>query len=221
MNKKYEIERENNIIKYKKKIEEKKKKMEIEDQQFQNKIREINLQLQFKNVGKGEIEFKNNQNNEIGLERKYNYLQNKTLEDKLEEEKIIWEKIKNKFNNAKDINEHYKNIIQNYNKKFIDASLISKMINDEDNKYMKAVVDREKILKKYQKEDYKEKNKLSELLSLNILKNKKVSKSVVVKNKYYNTFDNERNLKIAVDSDEEEINYIKNKLQTENKLEEK
>ena len=221
MNKKYEIERENNIIKYKKKIEEKKKKMEIEDQQFQNKIREINLQLQFKNVGKGEIEFKNNQNNEIGLERKYNYLQNKVLEDKLEEEKIIWEKIKNKFNNAKDINEHYKNIIQNYNKKFIDASLISKMINEEDNKYMKAVVDREKILRKYQKEDYKEKNKLSELLSLNILKNKKVSKSVVVKNKNYNTFDNERNLKIAVDSDEEEINYIKNKLQTENKLDEK
>ena len=221
MNKKYEIERENNIIKYKKKIEEKKKKMELEDQQFQNKIREINLQLQFKNVGKGEIEFNNNKNNEIGLERKYNYIQNKALENKLEEEKIIWEKIKNKFKNAKDINDYYKNIIQNYNKKFIDASLISKMINEEDNKYMKAVVDRERILKKYQKEDYKEKNKLSELLSLNILKNKKVSKSVVVKNKYYNTFDNERNLKIAVDSDEEEINYIKNKLQTENKLDEK
>ena len=95
------------------------------------------------------------------------------------------------------------------------------MINDEDNKYMKAVVDREKVLKKYQKEDYKEKNKFSELLYLNILKNRKVNKSVVVKNKYLNTLGNEKNMKIAVDNEEEEVNYIKNKLETENKLDEK
>ena len=95
------------------------------------------------------------------------------------------------------------------------------MINDEDNKYIKAIVDREKVLKKYQKEDYKEKNKFSELLYLNILKNRKVNKSVVVKNKYLNTLGNEKNMKIAVDNEEEEVNYIKNKLETENKLDEK
>ena len=221
MNEKYKIERENNIIKFKKELQEKRKKMEIEDQQFSNKIRELKLNLQFQNVGKDEIEFQHNKNNEIGLERKYNYIQDKTLENKLAEEKINWENIKIRFNNAKDQNNYYKDIIQKYNEKFKNSSLIRKMINDEDNKYMKAVVDREKVLKKYQKEDYKEKNKFSELLYLNILKNRKVNKSVVVKNKYLNTLGNEKNMKIAVDNEEEEVNYIKNKLETENKLDEK
>ena len=221
MNEKYKIERENNIIKFKKELQEKRKKMEIEDQQFSNKIRELKLNLQFQNVGKDEIEFQHNKNNEIGLERKYNYIQDKTLENKLAEEKINWENIKIRFNNAKDQNNYYKDIIQKYNEKFKNSSLIRKMIIDEDNKYMKAVVDREKVLKKYQKEDYKEKNKFSELLYLNILKNRKVNKSVVVQNKYLNTLGNEKNMKIAVDNEEEEVNYIKNKLETENKLDEK
>ena len=221
MNEKYKIERENNIIKFKKELQEKRKKMEIEDQQFSNKIRELKLNLQFQNVGKDEIEFQHNKNNEIGLERKYNYIQDKTLENKLAEEKINWENIKIRFNNAKDQNNYYKDIIQKYNEKFKNSSLIRKMINDEDNKYIKAIVDREKVLKKYQKEDYKEKNKFSELLYLNILKGGGVNKSVVVKNKYLNTLGNEKNMKIAVDNEEEEVNYIKNKLETENKLDEK
>ena len=221
MDKKYKIERENNIIKLKKEMLEKRKKMEIEDQQFSNKIRELKLHLQFQNVGKDEIEFKHNKNNEMGLERKYNYIQDKTLENKMAEEKINWENIKLRYNNAKEKNNYYKDIIEKYNEKFKNSSLIRKMINDEDNKYMKAVVDREKVLKKYQKEDYKEKNKFSELLCLNILKNKKINKSVVVKNKYLNTFGNEKNIKIVSDNDEEEVNYIKNKLETENKLDEK
>ena len=95
------------------------------------------------------------------------------------------------------------------------------MINEENDKYIKAVIDKEKMLKKYQKQDYKEKNKLSELLYLNILKNKKISKSVVVKNEHLNTFGNEKNLKIKEDDEQEEENYIKNKLETENKLDEK
>ena len=221
MNEKYKIERENNIIKFKKELQEKRKKMEIEDQQFSNKIRELKLNLQFQNVGKDEIEFQHNKNNEIGLERKYNYIQDKTLENKLAEEKINWENIKIRFNNAKDQNNYYKDIIQKYNEKFKNSSLIRKMIIDEDNKYIKAIVDREKVLKKYQKEDYKEKNKFSELLYLNILKGGGVNKSVVVKNKYLNTLGNEINMKIAVDNEEEEVNYIKNKLETENKLDEK
>jgi hypothetical protein len=224
LNEKLKIERENNILKYKKEIEEKRKKMEIEDQQFLNKIRELKLHLQFKNVGKDEIEFHHNKNNEIGLEQKYNYIQNKTLENKFAEEKINWKNIKIKFNEAKDKNNYYKDLIQNYNNKFLNSSIIKKMINEEDNKYIKAVIDREKMLKKYQKQDYKEKNKLSELLYLNILKNKKINKSVVAKNKYLNTFGNEsnRNLKLKEDNEqEEEENYIKNKLETENKLDEK
>ena len=221
INEKYKIERENNILKYKKEIEAKRKKMEIEDQHFLNKIRELKMHLQFKNVGKDEVEFHHNKNNEIGLEQKYNYIQNKTLENKLAEEKINWENIKIKFNEAKDQNNYYKELIQNYNNKFMNSSLIKKMINEENDKYIKAVIDKEKMLKKYQKQDYKEKNKLSELLYLNILKNKKISKSVVVKNKHLNTFGNEKNLKIKEDDEKEEENYIKNKLETENKLDEK
>ena len=221
INEKYKIERENNILKYKKEIEEKRKKMEIEDQHFLNKIRELKMHLQFKNVSKDEVEFHHNKNNEIGLEQKYNYIQNKTLENKLAEEKINWENIKIKFNEAKEQNNYYKELIQNYNNKFMNSSLIKKMINEENDKYIKAVIDKEKMLKKYQKQDYKEKNKLSELLYLNILKNKKISKSIVVKNKHLNTFGNEKNLKIKEDDEQEEENYIKNKLETENKLDEK
>ena len=57
----------------------------------------IKLHLQFNNVGKDQVEYEHNENNEIGLERKYNDLQNKKLEDKLAEEKINWERIKTRF----------------------------------------------------------------------------------------------------------------------------
>ena len=217
LNEKYKIERENNIIECKKKIEDKKKKMKKEDEAFMKRIREIKLNLQFNNVGKDQVEYNHNENNEIGLERKYNDIQNKTLEDKLAEEKINWEKIKTRFKNAKSINDYYQNIIHNYNNKLINESIIQKMLNDEDKNYIKAVCDKERLMKKYQKEDYMEKNKLSEILHLNILKNKKVSKSFVVKNKYMNTDGNVRKVKFNDDEQEEE-NYIRNKLETENNL---
>ena len=217
LNEKYKIERENNMIECKKKIEDKKKKMKKEDEAFMKRIREIKLNLQFNNVGKDQVEYNHNENNEIGLERKYNDIQNKTLEDKLAEEKINWEKIKTRFKNAKSINDYYQNIIHNYNNKLINESIIQKMLNDEDKNYIKAVCDKERLMKKYQKEDYREKNKLSEILHLNILKNKKVSKSFVVKNKYMNTDGNVRKIKFNDDELEEE-NYIRNKLETENNL---
>ena len=218
INEKYKIERENNIIKCKKEIEEKKRKMKKEDQDFLKKIREIKLGLQFGNVGKDQVEYKHNENNEIGLERKYNNIQNKILEDKLIEEKINWERIKQRFKNAKDTNNYYKNIIKNYNNNLINATIIKKMMYDEDKQYTKSVHDKERAFKKYQKDDFKSRNKLSELLFLNILKNRKANKSVVVKNRYLNTLGNERSLKIDEDNEQEENNYIRNKLETENNL---
>ena len=218
INEKYNIERENNIINCKKKLEDKKNKMRKEDENFLKKIREIKLHLQFNNVGKDQVEYEHNENNEIGLERKYNDLQNKKLEDKLAEEKINWERIKTRFKNAKNINEYYKNLIHNYNNKLINDSSIQKMFDDEDKAYIKAVCDKERMIKKYQKDDFRKRNKISELLYLNILKNKKVNKSVVVKNKYLNTIGNVRNVKLNEDNEQEEENYIKNKLETENNL---
>ena len=218
INEKYNIERENNIINCKKKLEDKKNKMRKEDENFLKKIREIKLHLQFNNVGKDQVEYEHNENNEIGLERKYNDLQNKKLKDKLAEEKINWERIKTRFKNAKNINEYYKNLIHNYNNKLINDSSIQKMFDDEDKAYIKAVCDKERMIKKYQKDDFRKRNKISELLYLNILKNKKVNKSVIVKNKYLNTIGNVRNVKLNEDNEQEEENYIKNKLETENNL---
>ena len=218
INEKYKIERENNIIKCKKEIEEKKRKMKKEDQDFLKKIREIKLGLQFGNVGKDQVEYKHNENNEMGLERKYNNIQNKILEDKLIEEKINWERIKQRFKNAKDTNNYYTNIIKNYNNNLINAAIIKKMMYDEDRKYTKSVHDKERAFKKYQKDDFKSRNKLSELLYLNILRNRKANKSVVVKNSYLNTLGNEKSVKIDEDNEQEVNNYIRNKLETENNL---
>ena len=217
LDEKYRIERENNIIKCKKELEVKKNRMRKEDENFLKRIREIKLQLQYNKVGADQVEYKHNENNELGLERKYNNIQNKILEDKMAEEKINWEKIKTRFNKAKDNNQYYSNIIQNYNDKMINSSAIKKMLNDEDKEYIKAVIDREKMMKKYQHEDYWERNKLSEILYLKALKNKKISKSVVVKKKYLNTNGNDCN-KINEENEQEEENYITNKLKTENNL---
>ena len=217
LDEKYRIERENNIIKCKKELEDKKNRMRKEDENFLKRIREIKLQLQYNKVGADQVEYKHNENNELGLERKYNNIQNKILEDKMAEEKINWEKIKTRFNKAKDNNQYYSNIIQNYNNKMINSSAIKKMLNDEDKEYIKAVIDREKMMKKYQHEDYWERNKLSEILYLKALKNKKISKSVVVKKKYLNTNGNDSN-KINEENEQEEENYITNKLKTENNL---
>ena len=227
LNEKYRIEKENKIIKYIKDLQEKKDKERKDDENFMKKIRDIKLQLEFNKVGKDQVEYKHNENNELGLERKYNDLQNKLLEDKMAEEKINWEKIKQRFNEAKNNNQYYNNIIRNYKDNLINAKAIKKMLDDEDENFRKAVNDRERKLKQYQKDDYKERNKLSELIYLNNLKNKKISKSIVVKNKYLNTVESNNNInfnknKIKLsednDNDQDENNYIRNKLKTETSL---
>ena len=227
LNEKYRIEKENKIIKYIKDLQEKKDKERKDDENFMKKIRDIKLQLEFNKVGKDQVEYKHNENNELGLERKYNDLQNKLLEDKMAEEKINWEKIKQRFNEAKNNNQYYNNIIRNYKDNLINAKAIKKMLDDEDENFRKAVNDRERKLKQYHKDDYKERNKLSELIYLNNLKNKKISKSVFVKNKYLNTVESNNNInfnknKIKLsednDNDQDENNYIRNKLKTENSL---
>ena len=227
LNEKYRIEKENKIVKYIKDLQEKKDKERKDDENFMKKIRDIKLQLEFNKVGKDQVEYKHNENNELGLERKYNDLQNKLLEDKMAEEKINWEKIKQRFNEAKNNNQYYNNIIRNYKDNLINAKAIKKMLDDEDENFRKAVNDRERKLKQYQKDDYKERNKLSELIYLNNLKNKKISKSVFVKNKYLNTVESNNNInfnknKIKLsednDNDQDENNYIRNKLKTENSL---
>ena len=230
LNERYRIEREKNIFKYKQKIENKKKRLKNEDEIFQKKIREIKLQQQFNQLGRDAVEFKQFQNIEEGMEKKFNNKQNQSLVEKLAEERINWEKINMRYNKAKNDNKHCSDLLGNYNDRYLMSAALNDMINEEDKKYKKAVYDRERALHKYLQEDIKEKNKFSNNLDASEKKKKRVSKSVVIdKNKnninnvpnIENTKKEEKQDKIEEGNEEEEENVIQNKLDIENKMEEK
>ena len=232
LNERYRIEREKNLFKYKQKIENKKKKLKDEDEMFQKKIREIKLQQQFNQLGRDAVEFKQFQNIEEGMEKKVNNKQNQSLVEKLAEERINWEKINMRYNKAKNDNKYCSDLLGNYNDRYLISAALNDMINEEDKKYKKAVYDRERALHKYLQEDIKEKNKFSNNYNLDesAKKKKRVSKSVVIdKNK--NNMNNAPNMedikkeekqdKIEEGNEEEDENDIQNKLNNENKMEEK
>ena len=232
LNERYRIEREKNLFKYKQKIEDKKRKLKTEDEIFQKKIREIKLEHQFKQLGRDAVEFKQFQNIEDGMEKKVNNKQNQSLLDQLAEEKVNWEKINMRYNNAKQNNKYFNDLLGNYNNAHIMSSALNDMINDEDKKYKKAVYDRERALHKYLQEDIREKNKYANTNNFNVgesgKKNRKVSRSVVIIKKKDNieNVDKEKNIKEEKEGkieegNEEEENEIQNKLNNENKMEEK
>ena len=232
LNERYRIEREKNLFKYKQKIEDKKRKLKTEDEIFQKKIREIKLEHQFKQLGRDAVEFKQFQNIEDGMEKKVNNKQNQSLLDQLAEEKVNWEKINMRYNNAKQNNKYFNDLLGNYNNAHIMSSALNDMINDEDKKYKKAVYDRERALHKYLQEDIREKNKYANINNFDVnesgKKNRKVSRSVVIIKKKDNNenVDKDKNIKEEKEGkieegNEEEENEIQNKLNNENKMEEK
>ena len=227
LNERFRIEREKNLFAYKKKIEDKKRRLKNEDEIFQKKIREIKLQQQFNQLGRDAVEFKQFQNIEDGMEKKINNQQNQSLVDGLASEKVNWGKINIRYNNAKKNNKYVKDLLGNYKEDYLLSSALNDMINDEDRKYKKAVYDRERALQKYLQEDIKEKNKFSNLYDANNMKkNKRVSKSVSVKQKSQTVIEpEEKEVKPEPqekieEGDEEEENDIQNKLNNENKMEE-
>ena len=230
LNERYRIEREKNIFKYKQKIEDRKKKLKTEDEIFQKKIREIKLEHQFKQLGRDAVEFKQFQNIEDGMEKKVNNKQNQALLDQLAEEKVNWEKINIRYNNAKQNNKYFNDLLGNYNNAYIISSSLNDMINDEDKKYKKAVYDRERALHKYLQEDIREKNKYANASNFEVTnsgkKNRKVSKSVVINRNKSNVENKDDNIKEEKEEkieegNEEEENEIQNKLNNENKMDEK
>ena len=230
LNERYRIEREKNIFIYKQKIENKKKKLKEEDEIFQKKIREIKLEHQFKQLGRDAVEFKQFQNIEDGMEKKVNNKQNQALLDQLAEEKVNWEKINIRYNNAKQNNKYFNDLLGNYNNAYIISSSLNDMINDEDKKYKKAVYDRERALHKYLQEDIREKNKYANASNFEVTnsgkKNRKVSKSVVINRNKSNVENKDDNIKEEKEEkieegNEEEENEIQNKLNNENKMDEK
>ena len=229
LNERYRIEREKNILNYKQKIEKKKKQLKDEDEIFQKKIREIKLQQQFNQLGRDAVEFKQFQNIEDGMEKKVNNKQNQYLIDQLAEEKVNWGKVNIRYNNAKKDNKYFNDLLGNYNNSYLMSSALDDMINEEDKKYKKAVYDRERALHKYLQEDIKEKNKFIKNYNIDNSgkKNRTVSKSVDMNKKsatnignIENDDKNNKQEKIE-EGDEDEENDIQNKLNEENKMENK
>ena len=229
LNERYRIEREKNILNYKQKIEKKKKKLKDEDEIFQKKIREIKLQQQFNQLGRDAVEFKQFQNIEDGMEKKVNNKQNQYLIDQLAEEKVNWGKVNIRYNNAKKDNKYFNDLLGNYNNSYLMSSALDDMINEEDKKYKKAVYDRERALHKYLQEDIKEKNKFIKNYNIDNSgkKNRTVSKSVDMNKKSATNIGNIENddksnkQEKIEEGDEDEENDIQNKLNEENKMENK
>ena len=228
LNERIRIEREKNLFKYKQKIEEKKKRLKNEDELFQKKIREIKLQQQFSQLGRDAVEFKQFQNIEDGMEKKVYDKQNQAFIDQLAKEKINWDEVNLRYNNAKNNNKYYNDLLGNYNDSYIMSSALNDMINDEDKKYKKAVYDRERALQKYLQDDIKERIKFIHNFNIDKKgkKDKRVSKSVAINKRVVNTMPadkklNEEKQEKIDEGNEEEENEIQNKLETENKMEEK
>ena len=80
--------REQSLFEVKKKIETKKEKLRKEDEIFQKKIREIQLQRQFLQLGRAAVEEKAFKQIEDGLERKINDRQNQNLIDQQKQEAV-------------------------------------------------------------------------------------------------------------------------------------
>ena len=227
LNERYRIERERNLFEYKKKLEDKKKRLKNEDEIFQKKIREIKLQQQFNQLGRDAVEFKQFQNIEDGMEKKVNDQQNQALVDQYAAENVNWGKVKIRYNDAKKSNKYCKDLLGNYKDSYLMSSALNDLINEEDKKYKKAVYDRERTLHHYLQEDIKEKNRFSNLYDMNMKKAKRVSKSVSSQKKSVSVIGNEdktvnvENQEKIEEGNEEEENDIQNKLNNENQMEEK
>ena len=229
LNERYRIERERNIFKYKQTIEEKKKRLKTEDEIFQKKIREIKLQQQFSELGRDAVEFKQFQNIEDGMEKKVNNKQNQALVDQLAQERVNWGKIKIRHNNARNDNKYFNDLLGNYKDSYLMSYALNDMINQEDKIYKRAVYDRERALHHYLQEDIKEKTKFIKNLNINDkkIKNRKVSKSLVINKKSLSNLESDdksikkQSQEKIEEGDEEEENEIQNKLNIEKSLDDK
>ena len=166
--------REKNLFEVKQKIENKKDRLRKEDEIFQKKIREIQLQRQFLQLGRAVVEEKQFKMIEDGLERKINDKQNQDLIDQEQKEEVKWREIQRKFNIAKSQIKNQKDKLIKYIEESEDKKKLNEIINYEDKAFKKAIYDKERTLNLYQREDAKERNKFSDKLQSASLKNKKI-----------------------------------------------
>ncbi len=207
--------REKNLFEVKQKIENKKDRLRKEDEIFQKKIREIQLQRQFLQLGRAVVEEKQFKMIEDGLERKINDKQNQDLIDQEQKEEVKWREIQRKCNIAKNQIKNQKDKLIRYIEESEDKKKLNEIINYEDKAFKKAIYDKERTLNLYQREDAKERNKFSDKLQSASLKNKKIQPKRIKKSQSQTSiYSNDK--KIGNSISQNNINTIKENNDNEN-----
>ena len=216
--------REKNLYELKEKMQNKKDELRKEDEIFQKKIREINLQRQFLQQGRAAVEQKRFKQIEDGMERKVNNRQNQDLIDQYLKEKVDWQNVKIRYNNIKQNVDNSQNLFNNYKNAYLKSSFLNDIVNAEDNEYKTAMRNRERAIAKFQKDKVISKYKFSDMLQENTLK-KNVVKSENLNKGKMNVLN--KNITIKNDNLEQieefndvEENPIANKLENENSAKE-
>ena len=225
----------------KEKMQNKKDQLRKEDEIFQRKIRDIQLQRQFLQLGHAAVEEKVHKMIEEGLERKINNEQNQKLIDQQKAESVKWIDLNHKYKQAVNDIKKQKKLLSQYSSAYENSKNLNELAFEQDKIFKKAIIDRENALRKYQLDDYKVKNKFSDKLNSYIRKKNNSTERIFGKtvtngfnknkNKNFGGATNpsmtytggqnaNTNLNIINESDDEEKNIIMNKLENEEKQKE-
>ncbi len=233
--------REKSLFEMKEKMQNKKDQLRKEDEIFQRKIRDIQLQRQFLQLGHAAVEEKVHKMIEEGLERKINNQQNQKLIDQQKVESVKWIDLNHKYKQAVNDIKKQKKLLSQYSSAYENSKNLNELAFEQDKIFKKAIIDRENALRKYQLDDYKVKNKFSDKLNSYIRKKNNSTERIFGKtvtngfnknkNKNFGGATNpsmtytggqnaNTNLNIINESDDEEKNIIMNKLENEEKQKE-
>ena len=233
--------REKNLFEMREKMQNKKDQLRKEDEIFQRKIRDIQLQRQFLQLGHAAVEEKVHKMIEEGLERKINNEQNQKLIDQQKAESVKWIDLNHKYKQAVNDIKKQKKLLSQYSSAYENSKNLNELAFEQDKIFKKAIIDRENALRKYQLDDYKVKNKFSDKLNSYIRKKNNSTERIFGKtvtngfnknkNKNFGGATNpsmtytggqnaNTNLNIINESDDEEKNIIMNKLENEEKQKE-
>ena len=224
--------REKNLMEVKEKIENKKDEFRKEDEKFQKKIREIQLQRQFLQQGSSIVEEKKFKMFEDGLERKINDRQNQLLIDQEQKEVVQWKNLKQRYQSARIDIRKQKEKLLNYKQEFDDVKHLNDLYLNEERIFVKAIHDKEKAIRNFQKEEIIQRNKFSNTINKKNQKRLQSAKNRISKtksninvplidDKKLNETVSEKKLDVINENSDNEDNPIMNKLEKEKVKEEK
>ena len=224
--------KEKNLMEVKEKIENKKDEFRKEDEKFQKKIREIQLQRQFLQQGSSIVEEKKFKMFEDGLERKINDRQNQLLIDQEQKEVVQWKNLKQRYQSARIDIRKQKEKLLNYKQEFDDVKHLNDLYLNEERIFVKAIHDKEKAIRNFQKEEIIQRNKFSNTINKKNQKRVQSAKNRISKtksninvplidDKKLNETVSEKKLDVINENSDNEDNPIMNKLEKEKVKEEK